>query len=77
MSVLCFSKQSNLLVDYFSKISMKNVENLETSLSITLELEVVNIQRCSIIVPHKEGDEGGRGGEPAWQIWFIPATLRD
>ena len=55
MSVLCFSKQSNLFVDYFSKISMKNVENLETSLSITLELAVVNIQRCSIIVPHKEG----------------------
>ena len=54
---------------------MKNVENLETSPSITLELEVVNIQRCSIIVPHKEGDDGGGGGEPAWQIWFIPVNL--
>ena len=36
---------------------MKSVENLEISLSITIELAVVNIQRCSIIVPHKEGEE--------------------
>ena len=64
---------------HICKFSMTNVENLETwsiALFYHTQAQAVNIQRCSIIILHNGGGDGGEEGEFG-KSGFIPISLPD
>ena len=65
ISLFGLLKDGTIDVDHIGKLSMTNVENLETwsiELFYHTRAQAVNIQRCSIIILHNGGEGGGEEG---------------